>query len=53
MSQHFPEILGLTFAGSILLVFVVASGEGSAIVAVGTTGAVVLAALRRSRRRRP
>ena len=54
MRQHFPEIIGLTFAGSVVLIFVFAAIGGTPGLVLGGTGvaAAVLALRNRALRRR-
>ncbi len=40
MRQHFPEIIGLTFAAAVAVVFVFASLGGSTEAVIGGAGAV-------------
>ena len=44
MRQHFPEIIGLTFAGAVVAIFVFASALGSPAVVLGAAGIAGLAA---------
>ena len=48
MRQHFPEIIGLSFAGALVLVFVFASALGSPGVVLGGAGAIGVGAFARN-----